>query len=64
MAKTGVTSEQSSGTEMTVDYETILKIQKLGDDVLVGVAEVAALTGFSLLTVRQRILILFQVFHA
>ncbi|KPB54065.1 MULTISPECIES: hypothetical protein [Pseudomonas] len=49
---------------MTVDYETILKIQKLGDDVLVGVAEVAALTGFSLLTVRQRILILFQVFHA
>lgn len=54
MAKTGITSEQSSGTEMTVDYETILKIQKLGDDVLVGVAEVAALTGFSLLTVRQR----------
>jgi hypothetical protein len=39
---------------MTVDYETILKIQKLGDDVLIGVAEVAALTGFSLLTVRQR----------
>lgn len=32
---------------MSVDYETIQKIQKLGDDVLVGVAEVAALTGFS-----------------
>lgn len=39
---------------MTVDYETIQKIQKLGDDVLIGVYEVAALTGFSLLTVRQR----------
>lgn len=39
---------------MTVDYETIQKIQKLGDDVLIGVAEVAALTGFSVLTVRQR----------
>jgi hypothetical protein len=39
---------------MNVDYETIQKIQKLGDDVLVGVAEVAALTGFSILTVRQR----------
>ena len=39
---------------MSVDYETIQKIQKLGDDVLVGVAEVAALTGFSVLTVRQR----------
>ncbi|AXA65432.1 hypothetical protein CE139_06280 [Pseudomonas oryzihabitans] len=39
---------------MSVDYETIEKIQKLGDDVLIGVAEVAALTGFSVLTVRQR----------
>ena len=39
---------------MSVDYETIQKIQTLGDDVLVGVAEVAALTGFSVLTVRQR----------
>lgn len=39
---------------MSVDYETIQKIQKLGDDVLVDVAEVAALTGFSVLTVRQR----------
>lgn len=39
---------------MSVDYETIQKLQKLGDDVLVGVAEVAALTGFSVLTVRQR----------
>jgi len=39
---------------MNVDYETIQKIQKLGDDVLIGVAEVAALTGFSILTVRQR----------
>lgn len=39
---------------MSVDYETIQKIQKLGDDVLIGVAEVAALTGFSILTVRQR----------
>lgn len=39
---------------MIVDYETIQKIQKLGDDVLIGVAEVAALTGFSVLTVRQR----------
>lgn len=39
---------------MSADYETIQKIQKLGDDVLVGVAEVAALTGFSILTVRQR----------
>jgi hypothetical protein len=39
---------------MPVDYETIQKIQKLGDDVLIGVAEVAALTGFSVLTVRQR----------
>jgi hypothetical protein len=39
---------------MPVDYETIEKIQKLGDDVLIGVSEVAALTGFSVLTVRQR----------
>jgi hypothetical protein len=39
---------------MSIDYETIQKIQKLGDDVLIGVAEVAALTGFSTLTVRQR----------
>lgn len=39
---------------MPVDYETIQKIQKLGDDVLIGVYEVAALTGFSVLTVRQR----------
>ncbi|KKY59433.1 helix-turn-helix transcriptional regulator [Pseudomonas ficuserectae] len=39
---------------MTIDYETIQKIQKLADDVLIGVAEVAALTGFSVLTVRQR----------
>jgi hypothetical protein len=39
---------------MSVDYETIQKIQKLGDDVLIGVVEVAALTGFSILTVRQR----------
>ena len=39
---------------MQVDYETIQKIQKLGDDVLIGVSEVAALTGFSVLTVRQR----------
>lgn len=39
---------------MSVDYETIQKIQKLGDDVLIGVSEVAALTGFSVLTVRQR----------
>lgn len=34
---------------MSVDYETIQKIQKLSDDVLIGVAEVAALTGFSVL---------------
>lgn len=39
---------------MSIDYETIHQIQKLGDDVLIGVAEVAALTGFSILTVRQR----------
>lgn len=39
---------------MSVDYETIQKIQKLSDDMLIGVAEVAALTGFSVLTVRQR----------
>lgn len=39
---------------MSIDYETVQKIQKLADDVLVGVAEVAALTGFSVLTVRQR----------
>lgn len=39
---------------MSIDYETIHKIQKLADDVLIGVAEVAALTGFSALTVRQR----------
>lgn len=39
---------------MSVDYEIIQKIQKLGDDVLIGVVEVAALTGFSILTVRQR----------
>lgn len=39
---------------MSVNYETIQKIQKLGDDVLIGVVEVAALTGFSVLTVRQR----------
>ena len=39
---------------MSIDYEIIQKVQKLGDDVLIGVAEVAALTGFSILTVRQR----------
>lgn len=39
---------------MSIDYETIQKIQKLADDVLIGVAEVAALTGFSEVTVRQR----------
>ncbi|MBP1142853.1 hypothetical protein JOE29_004804 [Pseudomonas sp. PvP009] len=39
---------------MSIDYETIQKIQKLADYVLIGVAEVAALTGFSALTVRQR----------
>ncbi len=39
---------------MPVDYETIQKIQKFGDDVLISVSEVAALTGFSVLTVRQR----------
>lgn len=39
---------------MPVDYETFQKLQKLGDDVLIGVSEVAALTGFSVLTVRQR----------
>ena len=39
---------------MSIDYETIQQIQKLADDVLIGVAEVAALTGFSALTVRQR----------
>lgn len=39
---------------MSVDYETFQKIQKLGDNVFMGIAEVAALTGFSVLTVRQR----------
>lgn len=39
---------------MSIDYETIQNIQNLADDVLIGVAEVAALTGFSVLTVRQR----------
>lgn len=52
-AKTDL-SDQLRDSQMSVDYETIQKIQKLGDDVLIGVAEVAALTGFSVLTVRQR----------
>lgn len=39
---------------MAIDYEMVEKLQTLSDDVLIGVAEVAALTGFSVLTVRQR----------
>ncbi len=39
---------------MAIDYELVEKLQNLSDDVLIGVTEVAALTGFSALTVRQR----------
>lgn len=39
---------------MDRDYQLIERLGKLGDDVLVGVTEVAALTGFAFVTIQQR----------
>jgi len=40
--------------EMERDWTLAAKLSRLSDDVLVGVEEVAALTGFSKITVRQQ----------
>lgn len=39
---------------MERNYELLERLEKLGDDVLVGVAEVAAITGFAAVTIQQR----------
>jgi len=39
---------------MQRDYQLAEKLSKLGDDVYVGVVEVAALTGFAPITIQQR----------
>lgn len=36
------------------DYELLERLEKLGDDVLVGVEEVAAITNFAPVTIQQR----------
>lgn len=38
---------------MERDYELIERLSRLGDDVMVGVKEVSALTGLSHITVQQ-----------
>lgn len=38
---------------MERDYELVERLSRLGDDVMVGVKEVAALTGLSNITVQQ-----------
>lgn len=39
---------------MERDYSLAERLSKLGDDVFVGVIEVAALTGFAPITIQQR----------
>lgn len=39
---------------MERDYQLVERLTKLGDDTLVGVMEVAALTGFAAVTIQQR----------
>lgn len=39
---------------MERDYQLVERLNKLGDDTLVGVVEVAALTGFAAVTIQQR----------
>lgn len=39
---------------MERDYSLLESLSKLGDDVFVGVIEVAALTGFAPITIQQR----------
>ncbi len=39
---------------MERDYSLAERLSKLGDDVFVGVTEVAALTGFAPVTIQQR----------
>lgn len=39
---------------MDRDYQLVERLSKLSDDVMVGVREVAALTGLAYITVQQR----------
>ena len=39
---------------MDRDYQLVERLSRLGDDVMVGVREVAALTDLALITVQQR----------
>lgn len=39
---------------MKRNYQLAEQLERLGDDVLVGVKEVAAITGFSQITIQQR----------
>lgn len=39
---------------MDRDYQLVERLSKLGDDVMVGVREVAALTNLAFITVQQR----------
>lgn len=39
---------------MKRDYQLLEQLEKLGDDVLVGVIEVAAITDFAAVTIQQR----------
>lgn len=39
---------------MERDYQLLERLDKLGDDVLVGVVEVAAITNFAAVTIQQR----------
>jgi hypothetical protein len=39
---------------MERDYQLLERLEKLGDDVLVGVVEVAAITSFAAVTIQQR----------
>ena len=39
---------------MERDYQLLERLEKLGDDVLVGVVEVAAITNFAAVTIQQR----------
>lgn len=41
-------------TSTVRDYELAAKLERLGDDALVGVEEVAALTGFAAITIQQK----------
>jgi len=39
---------------MERNYDLAERLSKLGDDVLIGVEEVSALTGFAAITIQQR----------